>query len=281
MLAEERNRRQKELEKEIYQLSERLLQADENRRVALELLDIYKGDFRHSYSDFFPIIIEISKDDTKYNLEYLSENMEAIRQYIEENYIQGKDEFNEIRAHIYKLCDHLNLEIGRWSYYSQYEQKINDSTLQAVSTTQALKKAEEELKEASEKAGSMQTELIAVLSIFAAIVITFSGGFSVFGNIMESIGSAQHYEMVVLVAIIGALALFDTIFMLMYLVSKIINRNIYARCMTKDCTCDTRKCGGIRRLRKRLPYVFYFNIFSIVGIIVDCVVWLMDIKGIL
>ncbi len=101
MLAEERNRRQKELEKEIYQLSERLLQADENRRVALELLDIYKGDFRHSYSDFFPIIIEISKDDTKYNLEYLSENMEAIRQYIEENYIQGKDEFNEIRAHIY------------------------------------------------------------------------------------------------------------------------------------------------------------------------------------
>ena len=98
------------------------------------------------------------------------------------------------------------MEIGRWSYYSQYEQKINDSTLQAVSTTQALKKAEEELKEASEKAGSMQTELIAVLSIFAAIVITFSGGFSVFGNIMESIGSAQHYEMVVLVAIIGALA---------------------------------------------------------------------------
>lgn len=98
---------------------------------------------------------------------------------------------------------------------------------------------------------------------------------------MESIGSAQHYEMVILVAIIGALALFDTIFLLMYLVSKIINRNIYARCLTKDCSCDAKKCNGITRLRKRLPYVFYFNVVSLVGIIIDCVVWFMDIKGLL
>lgn len=107
--------------------------------------------------------------------------MESIRQYIEKDHIQGSDEFKDIQAQIYKLCDHLNLEIGRWNYYSQYEQKIDDLTSKTVSTTKDLKSAEERLKSASSQASSIQTELIAVLSVFAAIVITFSGGFSILG----------------------------------------------------------------------------------------------------
>ena len=124
MLAEEQRRRQSALEKEIFQLSVVLLQDEDTRHTTLRLLEIYKGDFRHSYSDFFPIILEISKDDNDYNLEFLSENMESIRQYIEKDHIQGSDEFKDIQAQIYKLCDHLNLEIGRWNYYSQYKQNI-------------------------------------------------------------------------------------------------------------------------------------------------------------
>ena len=279
MLAEEQRRRQSALEKEIFQLSVVLLQDEDTRHTTLRLLEIYKGDFRHSYSDFFPIILEISKDDNDYNLEFLSENMESIRQYIEKDHIQGSDEFKDIQAQIYKLCDHLNLEIGRWNYYSQYEQKIDDLTSKTVSTTKDLKSAEERLKSASSQASSIQTELIAVLSVFAAIVITFSGGFSIFGNIMASIGDAKHYEMVVLTAIFCSLALFNTIFLLMYLVSKIIERNIYARCLTRDCSCENTQCNGIRRLRKRLPYVFYFNVIGLVGIVIDCIIWYLDIKG--
>ncbi len=37
----------------------------------------------------------------------------------------------------------------------------------------------------------------------------------------------------------------------------------------------------IERIRKRLPYVFYFNIFGVLGIVIDLIVWFLDIKGIL
>lgn len=279
MLAEVQNKRQSELEEVILQLSLKLLQEEGIRHSALRLLEIYKGDFRHSYSNFFPMILEISKTSNEYSLESLSENMESIRQYIEKDHILGNDEFKEIHDQIYKLCDHLNLEIGRWNYYSQYEQKIDDITSKTLATTKDLQKAEEKLKAASEQAGSIQTELIAVLSVFAAIVITFSGGFSIFGNIMASIGEAKHYEMVVLTAIICSLALFDTIFLLMYLVSKIIDRNIYAKCQTEDCSCENIRCSGITKIRRRLPYVFYFNAIGLFGILIDCIVWYLDVKG--
>ena len=146
----------------------------------------------------------------------------------------------------------------------------------------ALTEAASELNKASKTASTMQTELIAVLSIFAAIVITFSGGLSYLGSAMTSINQAEHYEAVMMVAIICGMVIFNTIFLMMYLVSKITERNIYARCVTYDCSaCDLGKCGGIRRIRKRLPYVFYFNIFGVLGIVIDLIVWFLDIKGIL
>lgn len=283
MLAEERNRRQKNLEEYIRNISKSLLDESGTREIALKLLDIYQGDFRHNYSGFFPIILEISKSDNEYNLDCLSENIENIRAYIENDFVSGEKEFKDLYDQLNKLCDHLNLEIGRWSYYSQNEQKISDIESKTVRLTSTMQSAERELRRSSKQAASIQTELIAVLSIFAAIVTTFSGGFTFLGSVMSSIENAKHYEVVVLTAIICGMVIFNTIFLMMYLVSKITDRNIYARCLTSDCSCDKKecKCTGIRRIRKRLPYVFYFNIFCISGILIDCVVWLLDIRGII
>lgn len=58
MLAEEQRRRQSALEKEIFQLSVVLLQDEDTRHTTLRLLEIYKGDFRHSYSDFFLLFLK-------------------------------------------------------------------------------------------------------------------------------------------------------------------------------------------------------------------------------
>lgn len=277
MLAAERERRQKMLEGCIIELSERMLPEEEIRNVSLRLLDIYKGDFRHSYSGFFTLIINISKNP-KGNLDFLGNNFEGIRAYIEEDFVKGEKEFNEISNQVNKLCDHLNVEIGRWNYYSQNEQKIEDMSSRTSKLSGEMKLATEELQKASKQAASIQTELIAVLSIFAAIVVTFSGGFTFLGSAMSSINDAKHYEAVVLVVIICGMAIFNTIFLLMYLVAKITDRNIYAKCVSTDCTCS-KKCGGMKRLRKRLPYVFYFNLGCVIAIILDMIVWYCDIKN--
>lgn len=282
MLAMERARRQASLKECIYELSSVLLDKDEVRKSALVLLEIYKGDFRHSYSDFFPLIVDISKNEG-YVLDYLSTNLESIRAYVEADFEKGENEFKDMHDQLYKLCDHLNLEIGRWSYYAQNEQKIEDIESKSRSLTKSIEMAESNLKEASTQVSSVQTDLIAVLSIFAAIVITFSGGLTFLGSVMSSIGDAECYEMVVLTAIICGLIMFDTIFLMMYFVSKITRKDIYAACSTENCSCDGKKCKcrGITRIRKRLPYVFYFNIVGAAGILIDCGVWLLDIKGFL
>jgi len=278
MLAKEKNRRQDELEQQIRELSKKLFDGSEIRNISLQLLEIYKGDFRHSYSGFFPLIQKISESDQQESLDFLGDNLESIRAYIEEDFVSGKKEFEDIYDQLNKLCDHLTLEIGRWNYYSKNEQKIEDLNAKTAALNVNIDNASRELQKASKQASSIQTELIAVLSIFAAIVVTFSGGFTFLGGVMTSIGNVDDYEIVVLVAIICGMVIFNTIFLLMYLVGKITERNIYAKCKTGDCSCKN-KCGNLGRIRKRLPYVFYFNLVCIIGIIINFIVWYMDIRN--
>lgn len=278
MLAKERDRRQKELEKLIHNLSKRMYDETDIRKLSLQMLEIYKGDFRHSYSGFFPLILKISKGEQQENLDYLSNNLESLRAYIEDDFISGKKEFEDIYTQLNKLCDHLNVEIGRWSYYSQNEQKIEDINSMTTTLHDKMSKATQELQKASKQAASIQTELIAVLSIFAAIVVTFSGGFTFLGSVMSSVNGAEYYEAVAVTAIICGMVIFNTIFLLMYLVGKITERNIYATCNKADCPCEN-ECSNLKRIRKRLPYVYYFNLVCIIGILIDLAIWWLNMKG--
>lgn len=279
MLAEEKARRQTELEKYIFQLSKQLLEDDMvKREIALKLMQLYKDNFRHNYSGFFPIILEISKEENEYDIDCLSNNLETLRAFVEADFVSGAKEYKTLYSRLEKLCDHLNLEIGRWSYYSQNEHKIEDIVSRTTKLNKGVQEATQKLDDASKKAASMQTELIAVLSIFAGIVFTFSGGLTLLGSVMTSINEAEYYEIVVLTAIICGMVIFNTIFLLMYLVGKITERNIYAGCKTKDCSCS-KPCIGITKVRKRLPYVFYFDLLCVCGIIIDIIIWYCDIRG--
>lgn len=217
MLTEEKNRRQNILEEKIRQLSKEMLDEEGIRSISFNLADIYGGGFRHGYSGFFPLIVEISKND-QCSLDFLSNNLEGIRTYIEKDLVSGKKEFESIYVQAEKLCDHLNMEIGRWSYFSRNEQRIEDVDAQVEDLCRKESEATQRLEEASEQAASIQTELIAILSVFAAIVVTFSGSFTFLGSVMTSVNNAAYYEAVVLVAIICGMVVFNTIFLVMYLV---------------------------------------------------------------
>lgn len=282
MLAKERARRQEELEKSLLELSEKLLDDEQTRKAALGLLEIYKSNYRHSYSGFFPLIVKIYNEKEKDGLDSICENLEKIKQYVENDFENGKNEFQEMHDQIEKLCDHLNMEIGRWNYYAKNDQKIAYIELKMNTLTNQMQSATDKLEQASKQASSIQTELIAVLSIFSAIVVTFSGGFTFLGSAMTAVSEAKCYEAVILSVLLCGAVIFNTIFLMMYLVSKITERNIYARCLTPDCSCGNKqgdhKCNGIRRIQKRLPYVFYFNLFCGIGIVATLLVWIADIK---
>lgn len=283
MFPDETRKRQERLNNEIFKLAERMLdfQGEEHIAVIGKLQLIYKDQFKHSYSDFFPVLSKIYDKSTKYYVEFLSANLETIRNCLEVDYSDGKHQYGDIYNPFTKLCDHLNLQIGMLNTLSETESRSNDAVKMMKKVNEKLEQSTVDLKKANKKANSLQTELITVLSIFAAIVVTFSGGFTFLGSVMTSIKDVTYFESVALAAMICGAVIFNTIFLMMYMVSKITERNIYAKCLSEECSCDSNniKCSDIRKIRKRLPYVFYFNLAMIIGIIIDIIIWYLDIIG--
>lgn len=278
MLLDETRRRQNELNQLLKEMALSCMDENEICTTATKLKNLYTGGFRHKYSEFFPLIAEISKDDNEYELDFLSNNLRDACSFVEKNYLDGDQEFTTLYRPLSKISDHLNLEIARYQYNSLSEQNVKDLEKRNQVLQNELKETTLKLEEAQQKVGSVQTELISVLSIFAAIVLTFSGSMSLLGSALTSMENAPFFKSVFFVLLCGFI-LCNAIFLMMYLVGKITGRNIYARCKSKDCTCGkdgTPKCLGINRVRKRLPYVFWLNASLCLFMLIDVVVWYLD-----
>lgn len=280
MLIEEEKQRQEKLMQCLEQMAIECLNPTQISQMVLRFKDIYSNNFRHDYSDFFPFVVKIGHDEQNYTLDYLTANLEAMQNLVEERYIAGEKEFKGLYKPLKKLTDHINLEIGRYSYYSTNEQKWLDIEKKNQSLHDQLRVSTKDLELAKEKVDSVQTELIVVLSIFAAIVLAFSGSISVVGNALSSVENSSVFKAMLFLLVSGFIV-FNTIFLLMYLVAKITNRNIYAHCKTPNCSCGVDgqpECCGINRVRKRLPYVFWINIILIILIILNILAWHFNIE---
>ncbi|MBO5967815.1 MAG: hypothetical protein J6S14_04880 [Clostridia bacterium] len=277
MKLEESNVLQRKLIEHLKDMAASIKDDAEIKELAYSIKSLYKDNFRHNYSDFFSLIVDIAKDDNNYNLEYLSNNLVSLMYLVERDHYDGEREFKGLYHPLRKLNDHINLEIARYTYHSQNEQKMLDLEKRNEKLREELNDATKQLTEAQKKISSTQTDLIAVLSIFAAIVLTFSGSLSFLGNALSGMQEAPFFKSIAFVLICGVV-IFNAIFLMMYFVGKITGRNLYAKCQTKDCTCNNGapKCNGFKRLQKRLPYVFWFNVMLIGLLILDIVFWLLN-----
>lgn len=294
MFPDEARNRQDMLKSIILELSERLLDNDDMIEQYLNRLSkIYEDGFKHRYSDFFPIILTVRKNDNSYDNDYLMNNLESMDYYLEKLQSSGDkryDKYQDMYLPFVKLIDHLNLQISQLTYSnlslgeSRFQQlrvqlQVSDEAVQRAN--KAIEKVNKDVKKANQQANKMQAQMATILGIFAAIVIAFSAGLTVLGNSISAIGQAQYPESIVLALIICGIIIFDTLSYLMYMVSRIIDKNILIGCKAKSCAeCNENySCKWGTRVRKRFPYLFYFNLFAGLGIIADMVVWFIDIRG--
>lgn len=127
MLKKESEERQENLTKVVYELSDNLCVNDGDlRATAIQLKTIYSGKWRHRYSEFFAIILDIADEGNHHSTDILSENLEKLREFIETDYIAGAKEFTSLYYNFTKLSDHLNLEIGRLNHYTSNIQATAD-----------------------------------------------------------------------------------------------------------------------------------------------------------
>lgn len=264
MRSEDIRRHQNELNDLVRELSNATIGEEDCEVYLNRFAQIYRDGFHHQYSAFHPVLKQIMLSAAAdYEVsEFLTANLNMISKYIADQEYSDASADNRshqsINAAIYKLCDHINLELTRLN-----EQRIQNNVLQGLydqigDAQSELEHAKKDAEKARKKVNRAQTDILAILSVFAAVILAFMGGMTFLSGAMSSISETRVYKFVIACCICGFI-IFNTIFLLLYIVSKIIEKPIYARCKSLDCTCDPR-CCALNRVRKRLPYVFYFNV---------------------
>lgn len=155
------------------------------------------------------------------------------------------------------------------------DRKIENVSLVVEQSTVKLEEAITTAKEVQRKAESMQIELISVLSIFAAIVIAFSGSLTFIGSAVVSASNTFVLKLI-FILLICAFCLFNSIVVMLYLVGKIIGKELFLGCKAECCSCTIQKhsCYGIKKIQMRIPYVYYFNLFVVLFLIADILAWI-------
>lgn len=167
--------------------------------------------------------------------------------------------------------------------------EIEEKTSQIYKTIDAQKtafntetlKLHNEIQEQIYAANKKATEhSVTVLGIFVGIVMVFFGGFTLLENILSNIDSSNPYRLY-FTAILLICFLFNSVVLLMYLISHINEKSICGICQySTDCNnCQRRKhLKDICKIRNRLPYVYWINYFLFLSMCFICVLRLVELE---
>lgn len=207
----------------------------EKDKIELELdflSNIYSGEFRHDYSDFLKLIGQIDKDPKNKSFDYLQSNLEMIKNVAH----NSKTTPDSVCKSILKLCDHINLEIIRHQanqlIYTKLENKANEAKQQLLEyqtlytdVKKELEASQSKLDEANHKISRVQGESIAIISIFLAFTLAFTGGLSYISSAIASLATAP-IERIITIVILCGLIVFNTMYTLLHIVSRLIGKPI-------------------------------------------------------
>ncbi len=275
-----------------------------------KLKQIYSNHYRHSYSDIFNKLQGILANDFETSI-CLGENLRILAEALQGESATNPDD-NELPDTINgfkKFSDHINLEIGRYNFikktfagedrgtktdigiqdYQGFGERINKAEEAINSIRPITTKAESELSKLDEKLESNKISSITALTIFSAVILAFSGGITFEAGVFKGISETTPYRLVFIVALTGFI-LFNTIFVLLYLVGKMTSKSISSRCKylsLKEKEVDQcRVCGdgfctkqysGVSlacRIWHKYSYVFAVN-SVLIFVLYECFVfWL-------
>lgn len=184
-----------------------------------ELRRIYSDGYRQRYSDLLKMLNSISRNDSAYRDDLLSSNLE----HLVEEFRKDPEDGLYFLA-LYKLTDHIALEIQRNRDYLSLIGETRAVKKKAESDLNGLKKELEdarfEIEELHKEAQSTKMETVAILSIFAAIVIAFAGGLDIFGGTISA-SDGSIYDTAFAILLCG-LMFFNIVAFLMYMVLAVI-----------------------------------------------------------
>lgn len=245
---------------------------------------IYDRGYRQRYSEILGMLEDITsndetddQDESEDGLEVISSNLMSLRDYLKEH----PHEYGESTYYgVFKLSDHVDIEIRRLRdrqnlYYelSGTDDNLVDLYDKAKQLEGKLENAESSIEEAQRNSERLQMQMVAILGIFAAIVMAFSGGMDILGGAISISGESDLFRVVFVVLLCGII-LFNIFAFLMHMILAIIdssNKRVFGR--FSGATRKTKK----ERLSSWLDrfvgsrFIIAFNAVLIVAMIVDCI----------
>lgn len=187
--------------------------------------------FRHFYSDIFSVLTTIRKNTDSGDINVLGQNLSMIREkYTPCRNTDSTGKKIDISNSIRKLYDHVSLDIARITYSEEGDRKTlgEEAILDVKSRINVIEpKIEEAIKiqnTLSEELGKQQREYIAILGIFASIVLTFIGGIVFSTSVLQNIGAVSVYRLAAITLLIG-IVLSNMLYGLLYYVNHLVYGN--------------------------------------------------------
>lgn len=191
-----------------------------------ELRSLYSDDYRHLYSCIFAEMVKIDKTRQGEDIAYLAENMRMVYDYSEQHYRANGNEKDKIFANkIKKLYDHINLEFARLQYVKEIQagNSIELNRLQ-VETDKKVELANKSYNDIKEKVSGLQKDYIAILGIFASIVVTFMATLNLANSALASLKDGTNFYTLVFIVLLVALFAFNVLKSLFDFLLKITDR---------------------------------------------------------
>ncbi|BCZ49305.1 hypothetical protein psyc5s11_53720 [Clostridium gelidum] len=160
-----------------------------------------------------------------------------------------------------------------------YEENVNKIVKETATKnnefTEKIKESEKKLEIVQKNLKDSTTQSITILSIFAGVVMAFTGGMSYISQALAALNSIGPYRAGIFIVLIGSV-MFNLIFLLLYMIGKLTDRYIGSyNCKGKDpnkgCTNRTMAC-----CIKRYPYIIWFNLISLMIILTIVIVLFLD-----
>ena len=198
--------------------------------------------FRHYYSDIFRVVTEIGNSEQPEGVDILCQNLSLIRDGYQAVNQDKNGTIVDISDNIKKLYDHVNLDVSRIKFLKDEGRRIlgedvlNDlqsENNRIKSEIDSSREEQEDLRteiidskteqiKIKEELKNQQKEYIAILGIFAAVVLAFTGGIAFTTSVLNNIHRVSVYRIAIISLIIG-LVLINILFGLFYYVDKLVN----------------------------------------------------------
>lgn len=222
-----------------------------------EFQKFYKehADFRHLYSEFFSWVTEKTTSGTPDEMDAFIFNLGEIY----EEMVRKYPDSYEAKC-LFKLYDHINIEFARVNQQLSSSRVLSSIEAEVYKINNLVSEVDVKVNRTASHADALKLDIVAVISLFSGIIITFFGGLNYISSAFSNLVAAEIWKLVLVCSVIGFIV-FNIIFSMFYVITRVLNRNIYVFCrkgnMRDHCSSCQRRCFAFSMFRRRMPYVFW------------------------